>query len=715
MGLSFGSSPILLIFLFLLLAALSYFVYRRTTPDLSAPKKTVLGALRFLAIALIAFLLFRPEFLSRTTDRENPVVAVLIDESESMASSLSDSASSDNMTAIRELVASLSDDADVKVYTFGSEARPINSSLDSVTFGAQRTNIADALQQVGDESAADNLTSVVLISDGRYNTGPNPVYAAERFPVPVTTVTVGDTTEFRDIYIQRVNTNELAYVGVTLPVEISVQANGFRGSSVAVALVDDQGTLVDNENIVLPGAGEELIVPLEVTPDAEGLLRLRAVVTRVDGETTFRNNSVPLDVRVLKSQKQILVVGARPGPDVSLVQQLISRSDNLSATTYIQKNSSTFYEGAFTARADTFDLAILVGFPGRGVDGAAMAEIARAAGGGLPILYIYQRRSNLTALSSALQGRLPVVLQTERSGLVEAQPVLTFQAGQHAITRDLPYQQGDYSRLPPLQMSDSRLVPAPGSVNLFESTVRGIELKDPVVSVLGRPDFRTAVIMGEGLWRWHNLPEDAASMDNFLTQLFDNTTTWLTAGSDERLVRVEPVETLFGGGETIQLQGQVYDESLNPVSDAAVEVVVTGPDRRELPYIMDNSGSGRYLLEIGSLPEGAYTYRATATAGDRSIGIDEGGFNVGRLALEYRNTSADPVTMRQISVRSGGLSTNLAEISQIPGALREAGAYTERVVDSESSLRLWQQYPFLILITALLTIEWFIRKRSGLV
>lgn len=715
MGLSFGSSPILLIIVLLILAGLSFYVYRSTTPDLASAKRLALGTIRFIAIGLIAFLLFRPEFLSRSADSESPVIAVLVDDSESVAATMSDSSDTTVIDGIRQLISSLSRDADVRVYSFGSSASQTDVGLDSLTLAAQRTNIADALQQVGSQTAHENLTSIVLVSDGRSNTGPNPIYTAERFRVPVTTVTVGDTTEVRDIYIQRVNTNELAYVGVALPVEVSVQSNGFRGSSVAVALVDEQGTLVDNRDVVLPGAGEELIVPLEVTPDSEGLLRLRAVVTRVNGETTYRNNTAPIDVRVLKSQKQILVVGARPGPDVSVVQQLVGRSDNLSATTFIQKNQSSFYEGAFTSRADTFDLAILVGYPGRNSNPAVLDEIARAAEEGLPILYIYQRQSNLATLSSSLQGRLPIVLQTERSGLVEAQIVRTYHAGQHAITRDLPYQTADFSRLPPLQMSDSRFVTAPGAVNLFESTVRGIEVRDPLVSVLGRPDFRTGVIMGEGLWNWHNLPESASSLDNFLVQLFDNLTTWLTAGSDERLVRVEPVETLFGGGETIQLQGQVYDESLNPVTDATVDVQVTGPDGTDLPYVMDNSGGGRYLLEISSLPEGAYRFRASATAGDRTIGIDEGGFNVGRLALEFRHTSADPVTMRQISVRSGGFATGIEDIGDVPERLRQQGAFVERVVDTESSLRLWQQYPFLIIITALLTIEWFVRKRSGLV
>ena len=713
MGLSFGSNPLLLVGVIVVLAVLSFFVYRQTTPDLPRGKRLFLSALRFLAISLVAFLIFRPEFRSTRNSEDSPVIAVLVDESESMSAAMTDTTGS--LQAVRELVRSLEDRSDVRVYSFGSDSRRTDTSLDSISFTSQRTNIADALDTVRKDASADNLTSVVLISDGRFNTGSNPVFVADNFPVPISTVTVGDTTSFKDIYIQRVETNELAYVDVTLPIEVSVQSNGFKGSAVAVAVIDEQGSVIQSRDVVLPDAGEELIVPLEVTPQETGTLRLRAVVTRVNGESTFRNNTEPFDVRVLKSKKRILVIASRPGPDVALVEQLIAASNNLTATTYIQKTASTFYEGSFTARPDTFDMAVLVGYPSRTSDPNVVSALSNTVTNGMPLLYLYQRNASLSSLSRAFQGRLPIILQTERTGFAEAQPVRTFRSTQHAITKDLLLDPVAFSRLPPLRITDSKLNLAPGAATLFETSVRGIELKDPLVAVLGRPGFRSAVFMGEGIWKWKILSPDVSQLDGFLPGLFNNTVAWLTAGSDERLVRVEATESLYGGGETIQLLGQVYDESLNPLADASLSVIMTGPDGRDLPYLMDNTGNGRYLLEVGSLPEGTYQFKATATADDQVIGTDEGSFSVGTLTLEFRNPSADPFIMRQLSTRSGGSDLAISELSTLPGILEDGNAFNSRPVSSTSSIRLWQQYPFLIIITLLLTTEWFVRKRSGLV
>ena len=715
MGLSLGSSLILLIFVVAGLAALSVFVYRKTTPSLAPVKKYSLTALRFVAIAIVAFLLFRPELSNKRNSIEQPVVGLLIDNSESLKASLSDSLESSNLPDVRRLVQQLSKDARVIAYKFGTDAQEIGNELDSLTFDAQRTNMSEAIQYAVTDLTSENLQSIVLVSDGRYNTGVNPTFQSADFAIPITTVTVGDTSAFRDIRIQRVETNELAYVGITLPVDITIQANGFRGNSVSVALVSENGSVVDNAEVQLPGASEELTVPLEVTPSSEGTLSLRAVVTRVDGEETYRNNSENINLRVLKSQKRILLMASRPSPDVSTLKSLIERSENLTVSSYIQKTSNSYYEGTLTARPDTFDLALLIGFPSNTSPSIDLARLATAVESGLPTFIVLQRNTDVQRLTDALAGLLPVSLESARSGNTPALGVPTGRFGQHAITRDISTTSADIKRLPPLSVSASRWQTAPGSIKLLTTSIRGIDLEDPLVAALQRPGYRSVVVLGEGLYAWNNLPPDLEELDGFLDTFVANITTWLTAGSDERLVRVSSSEDLYGGGEPIRLSGQVYDESLNPITNATVNVDVTGPTGRDLPYIMTNDGGGRYTLSIGSLPEGKYQFSASASADGRDVGMDQGSFDVGRLSLEFRNTTADPFFMRQLATRTGGLSFLISEVDSIHTMMLAQGLLDDQLVSTESRTRLWQQYPFLILITTLLTVEWLVRKRSGLV
>ena len=159
----------------------------------------------------------------------------------------------------------------------------------------------------------------------------------------------------------------------------------------------------------------------------------------------------------------------------------------------------------------------------------------------------------------------------------------------------------------------------------------------------------------------------------------------------------------------------MYDESLNPVPDASVEIGFISPDGVEFPYLMHAIGSGRYTLDAGALPEGGYSWTATAHRGDESLGSDRGEFVVGSLTLEYREPGADATLMRQVAQRSGGV---LLDQSRPESFVEGLSAYLEGASDtiSQTTEEDLRKHPaLLLLIIALLAAEWFFRKRNGMV
>jgi hypothetical protein len=249
---------------------------------------------------------------------------------------------------------------------------------------------------------------------------------------------------------------------------------------------------------------------------------------------------------------------------------------------------------------------------------------------------------------------------------------------------------------------------------LATTRVRGIAFDDPLLLVRQRGRSRSAALLAAGTWRWRNLPADLSAVEDFYPGLVDNLLRWLTTREDDRPVRVRPVQPLFGEGEAVQFTGQVYDESLDPIPDASVEVEVTAPDGSTSPYAMRPVGSGRYVLNAGTLPEGDYTFTATAGRAGATLGEDRGAFAVGALALEFRDTQADAGLMRQIARRSGGAVVAPEEIPALQAQL-EAGGFGPRVVEQEHETELWELAWLLAVVIALLAAEWVLRKRSGMV
>ncbi|MEM6336731.1 MAG: hypothetical protein AAF752_09190, partial [Bacteroidota bacterium] len=272
-----------------------------------------------------------------------------------------------------------------------------------------------------------------------------------------------------------------------------------------------------------------------------------------------------------------------------------------------------------------------------------------------------------------------------------------------------------WRRLPPLQYSGSTWAPTPDARVLATVEVQGVPLDDPMLVVRSRNGVRSAALLGAGVWRWKNVPEDLAAVETFFPDLFSNLVEWVTTQEDRRPVRIRPVRDLFGGGERIQLTGQVYDESLNPVDGASVQIQVTQPDGTALDYQMEALGNGRYVLDAGQLPEGAYPFTATASRDGETLGSDRGQFAVGALTLEFQETRADAPLMRQIARRSQGRFFTASEASQLPAALADDGRLTPVVRTETREDELYRRAWFLALIVTLLAAEWFLRKRSGMV
>ena len=721
MSFSFGMSPWLLAVSLLAAGAGAVWLYRHTMPVLPRSKKVVLGALRFCALFFILLLLLEPVLRLVQHDEKEPVVAVLLDDSASLRlASGADTSFAVAQARIRDIlqhVPAAAQGADVRYIRFGPDLDAGDLSRfepDSLGLNAFRTNIAQALTSTEERLQDDNLRAVLLVSDGRYNTGRNPLYVSERYPVPVFTAVVGDTLRRQDIRVQRVLTNEVAYVGAELPIEVGIRAEGVGGRRVTVSLAAD-GETITSQNLEIPPGNAEIVVDLSVTPEAEGLRRYTVAVTEFPDEVTHRNNRESLTVRVLSSKRRILLVAAAPGPDVAAIRRLLARDAAFDVSPFVQKSAGAFYEGAFPASLADFDVMVLAGYPGRASDETVSGRIGEAVREGIPVFFLLTSGTSIARLSTIPEDTLPVKAGRLREDFMEATFRTTPSGNRHPIMHIPGADSEAWGALPPLEYNRTQWTIAPDAQVLATVSVRGIDLPEPLLVVRRRAQHRVAALLGAGTWRWQNLPEDLSRFEQLPAELFANIIQWLTALEDDRPVRIYPVRDVFGGGESVQFSGQVYDESLNPVPDASVEIRLISPDGVEFPYFMRAIGSGRYTFDAGALPEGAYAWTAEAHRGEKVLGSDRGEFVVGSLTLEYREPGADAILMRQVAQRSGGV---LLDQSRPEAFIEVLSTYLEGASDTisqttEEDLR--KQPVLLLLIIALLAAEWFFRKRNGMV
>lgn len=719
MTFSFGYTPWLLVLSLIIAGGMTYWSYRTTIPTVSSGRRWLLGLLRFASLALICLLLLEPviQYLDQT--EKPPVLAVLVDNSESMRvvhGDTSDASPQSVRDSVRSILSPIEENVSGTIRYFGFDANLRSlpeSSIDSLTLSGNRTNISTALQSVQDELQGENVKGIALVSDGQYNTGRNPARVADRFPVPVHTITVGDTSRRRDLQIRQVATNDVAYVDTEVPVRVIVGAEDLAGETTTVSLRQD-GSILDAVDVSLSGNSIEPSMQLTFRPQSAGLKQLSVQASPVPNEATTENNVRTVSLRVLENKRQVLLLGAAPSPNYAALHRILSRDANTNVTARVPQADGSYYGGALPDTLSAYDVIVSAGFPSSGVPTSDVRRIAQHIDDGTPAVFLLDGQTDISAWRDQFGETLPITPDGSGLEFVEAtfapieaersHPVFQIEDADVRLVRDLP----------PLSTPTTAWTPTPDAQVLAEAVRPGLSRRDPMLVVRQRAGHRSAAFLGTGTWRWATLPTDLERADPLWPELVSNLLRWVATESDDRQVRVRPTASTFEGNQSVDFTGQVYDESMSPVSKAQVSLTITDSTGTTYPHSMEPEGNGRYSLNVGTLPKGTYRYSARAQLDDATLGTDQGQFSVGALRLEYQKTRANAVLMRQLSARSGGTAYGSGTANALPSDLATSSTFSSTVVTNTTETELWRRTLFLVVLLGLLAAEWTLRKRFGL-
>ncbi len=715
MAVSFSVSPLWILPAAFLVGLFAWWLYRRTTPQLPPGLRLLLGSLRASMLLVLILLLMGPVWHQQTTVTTPPVVALLLDTSQSMGLKQEQGRNLETIhRALFSQLLSLFSNSTVRTFSFDRGVTPLPPSLDSLPFDGPRTNIASALETIRERLKNEPLRAVVLVSDGRYNTGKNPLHVAEKYPVPIFTVIAGDTSEHRDVRIYQVSTNELVYVGTRVPIQVHLLQQGYDGKTVHLRLRTAQGRTLQDTTVVLRPSGQETSANLYIEPERPGLHSLELSVSHLPEEITYENNRTTLTFQVLERKKRLLLLAGAPDPTLASIRQILSQDRDLELTVRTQKDASSFYEGNWPDSLTAFDALLLVGYPGSRTSAEDVQRIRTAAEAGTPLAFFMTYTVPPQRLQLLLPV-LPITFQRNRHTFAEIFVAPTEWGRSHTLLRIPEISSSVWEQLPPLHYNESGFHARPGARTLLQIRMRATILPDPVLAIWKEGTHRSLAFLGAGSWKWHNPPSDLKDARTIWEHLVENSVRWLTARDVRKPVRVVPISHSFDEQETIRLVGQVYDESLQPVSDATIRVEIEDQEGHAFSYVMQPLGNGQYELTTGPLPAGTYAYQAEATRQTLSLGKDSGTFSVGRLSLEFRQTQTDTLLLHQIALASGGKRFYPGEIDHLPEALKALPQFHPEIRTAETNIRLWESPYVLLLLIFLLTLEWLLRKRNGLI
>ena len=694
----------------------AYLYYFRTLPPLSSWRRIPLLTFRALVLSIVLFLILEPVLNVVREQYEKPAIAVLLDNSASMEIRDPYGTRGDSLRFVQRYLTpeNFRDSLDIYPFLFDITMRPL--TRDTLSFDVDGTNISQALNGVLDSLSGKNLQAIVLVSDGIYNQGPNPQVIARKSPIPIYTVLIGDSTAPKDIAVRRIQTNQITYVKKQLPMEIVIWHNGYDGKR-AVLTVSREGRQVARRIITLGQSSFEQKEIVDIVPSQPGDFNYTIRVEPLAGEITDRNNKQVVRVRVLKSKMKVLVLSGSPNFDRHFLSFVAKQLKDYQVTFLTEKTTGQYYEAPFqSVRLDSQDLLIFHGFPTGISDPAQVRRIMqRIEQQKIPVLWFISKFTNYQQIKS-YQSLLPFRVTGRLTPLENRIVTLTAGGRFHPITELDENESANellWKELPPIEVFPQLKMPE-GSQVLLAVYQNGEVARDgknlPVCYTYRRGELKQLVFNGANFGNWHFQLQEDPSREQMFTQFMDRAMRWLVNRDDIHQVQIQPIRRIYNVGEPVQFSGQVYDEFYQPIYDATVTITIEGPEAFLASDEMIAEGNGFYRQSFSGLSEGEYRYRVVAERNGQTIGVRNGKFTVNPFFLEYQQIPANYSLLRQLAQESGGRAYSPGQlVSAFPPAKMES-----RLRYTSSEYFLWHQMYWLFILIGLMGIEWFFRKRWGL-
>jgi hypothetical protein len=672
-----------------LYAGVLYFRDKRLS-DVAKWLRGLMTAFRFIVVFILAFLLLSPLLKSNSRKVEKPVIVIAQDASESL---LIGRDSLFNRTEfpkkVEAITEALSEKYQVRTYSFGERFR------DSAHFNYpdKFTDFSSLFEEIETRYSDQNLGAVIVASDGIYNQGQSPVYAAERIKAPVFAIAMGDTTIHKDLVLTKVVHNRIAFLGNTFPIEVVVDAHRCTGEK-AVLTVSKGAQVLSSNPITIGADPYNITLPIELQASSIGLQRYTVALTVLAGESNVLNNRQDIFIDVLDARQKVLILAAAPHPDMGALKLSIESNDNYQVETSLADKFNKPLQG--------YNLVILHNIPSeRSPSQKLLSDIAAA---NLPVFYITGSQGRFAAFNTQNTG-LQIQANGGNSNDCEAIPNADF-----PLFNLSPQTQDYIPKLPAAQTPFGNFKSGNAVIPFMQQKIGTLKTDYPLWVFSQQGEHKVGIFIGEGLWKWrlHDFA-DHGNHDIF-NELIGKTVQYLSVREDRSLFRVT-AKTNYLENEPVMIDAEVYNQSYELITTPVVTIEIINADGKRFPSTFSLSGKG-YRLNAGLMSVGEYQYEAKTKVGDK-VYTQKGRFSVSPLLVEIANTTANHQVLYNLVKRHNGELFLPSETQKLIDALNKREDIKPVIYNTrklEDLINLWWIFGLVML---LLSIEWFMRKRNG--
>jgi len=642
---------------------------------------------------------------------------------------------------------------DLSAYTFGEGLRELSARptagatnddearreatvdqftwVNGLTAEQPRTALGDAVREILNRKRGQPLAGILLLSDGVSNSGSQPRDAAalcRQEGLPLYIYGVGITSP-RDIIVASLFAPDVAFVRDEVPISVRVRSQGLNGQSANLQLSLD-GTVMASETVTF-GEDGEVVVPMTLVPPVEGEFDLVASIEPREDEAVRDNNQVTHRVKVIDARIKVLLADQAPRWEYRYLQAMLLRDRRVDLRTWlveadpdVARAPDSPYLERFPTRKDElfeYDLVIFGDIDPKAISAAQLenlGELVSRFGGALVVVagkrftpHAYRRGllenllpveydSPALAPSGEVIAEKPIQLELTPAGRANPMLQLSDSAEENAAL---------WQALPPLYWVARVARPKPAAQVLLVDPDPARESRFGKMPVIALQQYGLGQVLYVGTdntWRWRKNVGDV-----YYTALWGQiaqrvSLQRLLGGSKRTQLTADRQNYLTG--DRVSIYGRLYSTGYEPLDEESV---------KGLYALKDGTGS-RTEVTLRPVPEQPGLYRGefiapAAGSYQFTVGHDPESpldFNVIQPRFELGETAMNEPLLRELGDLSNGAFVREESLHGLPELIRSR---TERV-QSPLEVELWSSPLCFLILIALVTAEWLLRKWSHL-
>jgi hypothetical protein len=196
-----------------------------------------------------------------------------------------------------------------------------------------------------------------------------------------------------------------------------------------------------------------------------------------------------------------------------------------------------------------------------------------------------------------------------------------------------------------------------------------------------------------------------------VNELVSKTVQYLSTRNDKRKFRVYPAKNSFDENEHVIVNAELYNDAYELVNSPDVNISMKNQEGKSYSFLFSKTGNS-YVLDAGILPAGEYTFDARTRLGDKAY-TAAGEFVIRQQQAEFQQTRANHQLLYALAEQNGGQLIYHNQLASLPDLIK-ANENVKTIVYEDRKYEEAVNYKLIFfVILALLSFEWFMRKRNG--